>query len=873
MMFLKLLDRLLARLRHRDLDSEAHAELRFHLDMQTQANLASGMTPSEARRGALRAFGGIEQAREAVRDQRATCLDQVWQDVRFAWRQARRTPGFTATAVVTLALGIGANVAIFSVVDAALFRPLPYRDADRLVNLFVTVQTRAGGQTQIEVTGRHLDDLRAIRQVFEGVDAFDDYSPKALATGFDASPLVGAITPTFPAFLGVTPQLGRAFTQDDVIASDRVIISDGYWQRAFNRDREVIGKTIAFSDQACVVVGVMPPTFRYFVGAQTDAWLPLAERNGDRLAARIRPGMTLAQAQRELNAALARPGSTWKPVAVEIAPAEWNRGADSSSSAGSTRMMLFSLLGAMGFVLVIACANVANLLLSRSFTRQREIAVRGSLGATRFQLVRQFLIEGLVLAGLGGVAATMLAWWVIRAIPAIVPARLTYSVLGASMPQLDMRVLAFGCLAAVLTGVLCGAVPAFRATRCSAADGLLAGGQSVAGPTRGQRRTRDAFQTLQVAMTMILLVGAGLLLASVIRMVTVPMGYDPEDLGCAYLTFPRTANARPDDRRAFFDELVARIAAVPGIRAATVGQSPVSGHTGHQFLPEQRDGLAAKAAPLEQFEVRPAYFRVAGIPLREGRMFGPEDGPNAPPVAIISENAARRFWPGRSAIGQRFTWSPGQPLLTVVGVVPHIKTHALARDGVEAYLPVAQTGEPSSLLFRVSGEPAPVIAAIRAAIRSIDPRVTVSRITMVDSLFAEFDPIGSLRFYALLLGAGAGLGLVMAAVGLYGLLSYSVSRRTREIGVRIALGAGMWRVRRLVVVEGLVPIAVGITVGLVAATWLSQLVASQLFQVKPHDPVLLGAIVILFVLVCAVAAFVPVRRATRVDPAEALRTE
>jgi len=872
-MLLKLLDRLLARLRQRDLDSEADAELRFHLAMQTQTNLSRGMPADEARRAALRAFGGIEQAREAVRDERAIWLDRIWQDVRFAWRQARRTPGFTATAVITLALGVGANVAIFSVVDAALFRPLPYKNADRLVNLFVTVQTRAGGQIQVEVTGRHIDDLRAIRQVFEGIDAFLDFRPKALATGSDASPQVGAFTPTFPAFLGVPPQLGRAFTQDDVIASDRIIISDAYWQRAFNRDRDVIGKTIAFSDETCIVVGVMPPTFRYFVGAQTDAWLPLDERDGDRLAARIRPGITLAQAQRELNAALARPGSTWKPLAVEIAPAEWNRGADSSSSAGSTRMMLFSLLGAMGFVLVIACVNVANLLLSRSFTRQREIAVRGSLGATRFQLIRQFLIEGLVLAGLGGVAATVLAWWVIRAIPAIVPARLTYSVLGASMPQLDVRVLAFGCLAAMLTGVVCGAVPACRATQSSATDGLVAGGQSVAGPSRGQRRVRDAFQTLQVAMTMVLLVGAGLLLASLIRMVTVSTGYDPENLGNAYLTFPQTANARLVQRRAFFDELIARITTVPGIRAATVGQSPVGGRAGYRFLPDERDGLAENTAPLEQFDVRPDYFRVVGIPLREGRIFGPEDGPNAPPVAIISENAARRFWPGQSAIGQRFTWFPGQPLLTVVGVVPHIKTIELARDGVEAYRPAAQAGEASSLLFRVSGDPAPAIAAIRAAIRSIDPRVTVSRITMVDSLFAEFDPIGSSRFYGLLLGAGAGLGLVMAAVGLYGLLSYSVSRRTREIGVRIALGAGMWRVRWMVVVEGVAPVAVGIAVGLVAGNWLSRLVASQLFQVKPHDPVVLGAIVMLFVLVCAVAAFVPVRRATRVDPAEALRTD
>jgi predicted permease len=870
-MLLKLLDRLIAKVRRRDLDREVDAELAFHLDMQTQANIARGMAADEARRAAMYAFGGVDQTREAVRDARWTWLDSTWQDVRYAFRTLRRSPGFAVTAIMTLALGIGANDAIFSVVDAALYRPLPYKDPDRLVNVFVTVELRGGGQAQAEVSGRRAEDLRAIRQVFEGVEAFSSSRPKVLATGSDASPLVGAFTPAFPAFLGANPEVGRVFAPGDVAARDRIIISDAYWQRAFNRDRNVIGKTIAFSDQTCIIVGVMPPTFRYFVGARTDAWLPLTERDGDRLAARIRRGLTLAQAQRELRAALARPGSTWKPLGVEIASAEWNRGATSQPHAGSTRTMLFILLGAVAFVLLIACANVANLLLSRAIARQREIGVRSALGATRLRLARQFLIEGLVLAVLGGSAAVALAWVGINAIPAIVPAELTYSVLGASLPQLDGRVLAFGCLAAILTGVLCGAVPALRASRTTASEALLAGGQQVAGPSRAQRRMRDAFQALQVGMTLVLLTGAGLLLASFIRLVTVPPGFNAENLGYADLTFPR--NVTPGMARAFFDDLLARIAAVPGVKAATVGPPPVSGIAGEQFLPEEGDGRAATAMPLELFLVRPDYFRVAGIPLREGRTFGPEDGPNAPPVAVISENAARRFWPGRSAIGQHFRSSPADPPLTVVGVVPHIRTIELARDGVEAYRPTAQIGEPLALLFRVSGDPAPVIAAIRREIRAIDARVIVARIGMVSNLFAEFDPIGSSRFYTLLLGLFAGLGLVTASVGLHGLLSYSVSRRTHEIGVRIALGADIARVRRLMIADVLRPVVTGVAIGLVAATWLSRFVAAQLFQVRPHDPLVLGAIVMLFVLVSAVAAFVPVRRATRIDPAEALRTD
>jgi predicted permease len=872
-MLARLLAHMKGLLRRNQVEAEVDEELRFHLEMEVQANIDRGMRPDEARRVALRDLGGVTQTKEAVRDLRTIWLDSTWRDLRYALRRLRREPGFAATAILTLALGISATTAIFSVVDTALFRPLPYKDADRLVDFDLTALTRSGKQVQIAVTARHAEDLRAIKQVFEGVEAFSDSHPMALATGSDQSPWVGAFTPALPGFLGVTPQLGRGFAPDDVMARDRIIISDAYWRRAFNRDRSVIGKTIAFSDRTCIVVGVMPPTFRYFVGARADAWLPLAERDGDRIAARIRPGITLAQAQRELSAVLARPDARWKPLHVEILPADWDRAGASHGTAGPTRTMLFSLLGAVGFVLAIACANVANLLLSRTLTRRREIAVRVSLGATRFHLIRQFLIEGLMLAGLGGVAATVLAWWAIRAVPAIMPAELTYSVLGTSLPQLDVRVLAFGFLAAILTGVSCGAMPALRASCSVPAEGLLAGGHAVAGSSRGQRRLRDAFQALQVAMTMVLLAGAGLLLASLIRIVTVPAGYDPENLGYAYLTFPQKATVRPEQRRAFFDELIARIAAVPGVRGATVGQPPVGGNTGRQFLPEERDGRGTSTAPLEEFYVRPDYFRVAGIPLREGRMFGPEDGAHAQPVAIISENAARRFWPGQRAIGQRFRWWPSEPPATIVGVVPHVKTFQVARDGVEAYYPAAQMGEPPYLLFRVSGDPARVIATIRAQVRAIDASVTVSRIGMVNNLFAEFDPIGSARFYASLLGLFAGLGLVTAAVGLYGLLSYSVSRRTREIGLRIALGAGIWGVRRLIIVEGLVPVAVGIGVGLVAAGWLPRLVASQLFRVEPHDPPTLGAVVLLFVIVCAVAVVAPARRATRIDPAEALRTE
>jgi putative ABC transport system permease protein len=795
-------------------------------------------------------------------------------DVRHALRLLARSPGFTASACLTLALGIGANVAIFSVVDAALYRPMPYRDADRLVNVYRVAETVDGQRVPSNIGGRLVDVVRAITSVFESVEVTRGAGHTTLATSLDQSLWVGGFGPGLPALLGVRPQIGRSFTQQDVAAQDAIVLSDRFWQRAYQRNPGVLGTTIALPDRTFVVVGVMPPTFRHFVGAETDAWLPIGDHDGLDLAARLRPGLTVAQAQRELDAAIARLPPRPRPLELQIAPADWMRAATPPPGyvARAPQVMLFGLMGAVGFVLLIACANVANLLLVRTLARQEELAVRVALGATRGQLVRQLLIEGLVLAGLAGVGAVPVAWWGIRAVPAIVPANLIESLLGVSLPQLDLRALAFGGLA-VLAAWLCStAVSAIRASGAAAVDTLPAGGRRIAG-YRGQRRLRQVFQTLQIALTLVLLAGAGLFISSVLRVVNTPAGFESKNLAYATFTFPAASFRLPAERFAFADELVARVSAMPGVQGATLGQPPVQGLGDSERLVPDGDPARAVRVQTSTYYVRPDYFRVAGIVLREGRTFGPEDHQNAPRVVIISENAAKRFWPGRSAVGARLLRSAGGKPYTVVGVVPHLRTVDFTNDGVELFYPIAQSVSAPSLLVKTTGDAASVAASIRAQAGAVDSRVTIKRLGTVDHLFEESDPLGSPLFLAVLLGGLAGLGLLAASVGLYGLLSFAVSQRTHEIGVRVALGAEPAGVRRLVIGDAFWPVALGVGAGLVAAMWLSKFVASQLFEVTPHDPTTFGAIVALLVIICGLTVIVPVSRATHIDAVDALRDE
>jgi predicted permease len=535
--------------------------------------------------------------------------------------------------------------------------------------------------------------------------------------------------------------------------------------------------------------------------------------------------------------------------------------------------VLFSLLGAVALLLIIGCTNVANLLLSRTLLRHREIAVRRALGATRIRVARQFLAEGMLLAAVGSVVAIAIAWWGIRLLPAMIPADLVHSLTGVVAPRLDVRVMAFACVTAVATGVLCGVAPALRVFHLDAVAGLAAGAR-IAGPSRLQKRSSQMLQAIQVAMTVVLLAGAGLLITSLFRMVSVPPGFDPRGLGYANLTLPESRTMGTAERRVFFDAVVAGLRAVPGLEGVTVGTIPVAGNfRGGQFVPESGGVPVSESTRVSNFMVRPDYFDLVGMSVVAGRAFNDDDTSNAPPVAIISESTARRHWPGQDAIGKEFREFASEPARTIVGVVGDVRTFNLTDERVEIYLPAEQYYEASTVLFRVIGDMASVIPAIRATVSAVDPRVVVTRIGSVEQLFEELAPVASARFYALFLGAFATIAVLTAAVGLYGLLSYTISRRTNEIGIRIALGSSRVRLRILALKDALGPTALGLAAGVAATLSLSRFLASQLFQVPPDDPVTIGAVVVLLLLVSVLAVIVPVRRATRVDPVVALRSE
>jgi putative ABC transport system permease protein len=791
-------------------------------------------------------------------------MDTLAQDLRYGMRMLLRTPGLTAVAVLALALGIGANTAIFSVVNAVLLQPLPYPDADRLV-----------------ATNLSLPDFRDLEQgtrVFDGmaVWASNLYN---VAGQEESEQVRGAIvSPQFFPLLGAA-SLGRTFRpeEDD---QQLAVISHDLWQQRFGGDPAVLGKTLSLSGRPHTIVGVMPAEFQ-FPSSDFQVWVTMgsamAQAPGQaenrslrifRAVARLGPGVTQAQAQAEADR-ISRQLEQQYPdtnAGVRITLASLYE-----RLVGDVRSALLILLGAVGLILLIACANVANLLLARTTAREREIAIRSALGAGRWRVARQVLTESVLLSALGGALGVLLASWTVEILPRLGAGGLPR----ADSIRVDAWVLLFTLGTALGTGILFGLAPALHAAKANPGESLKQGGRGGEGGARG-RRLRGALVVAEVALSVVVLIGAGLLVQSFTRLLSVDTGFVAENLMTTNVQLIRYTE--PYERAAAARQVLERIGQIPGVEVVGggTGLPPQTAQRATNFEVEGLPDLTPDERSAYFVAVSPDYFRALGTPLVAGRSFEERDSDDAPRVAIINASLARRLFPNGDPVGRRLKLvNPDQQpdWRTIVGVVGDIRYSGLDDPGEAAvYTPFAQTPFPwTYVMVRTAAEPAGVAAAIRKAVSSVDGSLTAASIRPMEQLVA--DAVMGPRFNALLLSIFAGLALVLAAVGIYGVVSYSVTQRTREIGIRLALGAQAGDVVRLVVGQGLGLAAAGVVAGALAAAAGSRVLSSLLFGVSATDPATFIGISLLLILVSALASYIPARRAMKVDPMVALRYE
>lgn len=815
-------------------------------------------------------------------------MHKLLQDLRYAVRMLVKKPGFTLIAVTTLALGIGANTAIFSVVNATLLRPLSFKDAERVVMIWGFLPQMAQTTDKLPSSAGNFISLQDHNQTLEHLAAFRSWSWQ-LTGGGEPELLRGARVSSefFPA-VGATPILGRSFTREEDMPNRApvAIISYGLWQRHFGADQNVIGKTFTLTGQTVMVVGVMPRGFQFPGGAnmisglqfalQNDVWIPLAltdeenSRQGNlnlALIGRLKPGVSRNQAESELRALekelpLGKVGYT-----VNLVPLH-------QQMVGKIRKLLLVLLATVAFVLLIACANIANLLLARATSRQKEIAIRAALGAGRLRLIRQLLTESLLLSLVGGALGFLLALW---------GSSLLVSLMPEDVPRIhevsiDGRMLAFTLLVSFVTGVVFGLAPALRASRLDLNESLKEGSR---GTTVGFRenRLRGLMVVSEVAMALVLLVSAALLIKSFARLLEVNPGFNPANVLTMDVQLPNLPPARyakEEEQTAFFQQLMDRIKALPGVDGAgAVVTLPLTGAF------ESTDVIIAGAPKLPSGQLPEAdyttvttdFFQTLQIPLLKGRQFTAQDAKDTTGVIIINDILARNSWPNEDPIGKRLTVGFEKSPREVVGVVGSIRQTTLDEAVRPAmYMPHLQSSNPGmTVIVRTRGEPLALVAAVREQVRALDKEVPVTHVRSMEEVFAT--AVAQPRFSMLVVSVFAVLALVLAAVGIYGVMAYSVSRRAHEIGVRMALGARSGQVLTLVLKEGMTLTLAGIALGVFGAFALTRLIATLLFAVSTKDPITFVGVSTLLAAVAFVACYIPARRATKVDPLVALRYE
>ena len=876
--------------RERAVERALDDELRSSVEILTQEKMEQGLSDSAARREALMELGGLEQVKEEVRAVRAgRMVENFARDVRFALRTLAKSPGFTTVAVLTLALGIGANTAIFSVVEAVVLRPLPYKHPSSLV--MVKESIPLAGPEPIPVCAPDVIQFQRQNQVFEAVAAFRGGQFDLAGVGEPERITAERVNANLFSLLGVQPMLGRTFaTQEDQPGQSLAILSYALWHRRFGADPGVIGRTVTLDRQPYTVIGVMPRNFVFPLqgmeqGNTTDVFVPMAftreelAGEGDNfnysVLARLKYGITLSRANADLNAIAYRILQTYPPQfrnRIKLSAVALPLG---TKVVGKVRALLVLLLGAVGFVLLIACANVANLLLTRAAHRQREIAVRLALGAGRLRLFRQLAVENLLLALAGAGSGLLLAYAILRGMVGWMPANIPR----VNAVGMNSSVLAFTLALAFLTGLIFGVAPALAASRPDLQSALKEGGRSAQqGPQR--QRLRAALITAEAALSLVLLVGAGLLLRSFEHVLATEPGFQPEHVLTASLSLPEAQYKQPQQIRAFYHELMVRLRRLPGVM--TVGGStdlPLQAGWNHIFTPEGSQPSPGAGLNLCWHSVILGdYLRTMGVPLLRGRYFNDRDTPTSAPVLIVSESLAKRYWPNQDPIGKRLKWGPPEstdPWLTIVGVVGDVKQGPLDVPTVQhTYEPYAQDLVPASTLnvaVRAAGDPASLAASLRAAVLGLDRQLAVAQVRTMDEIISE--STAQRRFSLYLLAAFAALAVVLAAIGIYGVISYSVAQRTHEIGIRVALGARRGDLLRQVAAQGLLLMGAGVGIGVLGALALTPFLASFLYEVRPTDPVTFISVSGILTAVGLLASYLPARRATKVDPMVALRYE
>ena len=873
-------------------DQELDDELRDHLERKTEEYVAKGMAPEEARRRARLDLGGIEQTKEKCRDaRRVNWIQDFVQDLRYGFRILRKSPGFATVAVLTLALGIGANTAIFSVIQAVMLRPLPYKDPSRVVLLPDPEDPAAEG-----ISYRDLASWKSQTRTFEDMAIYyrnSGWSRVTLTGAGEPDAVQGAyVSANFFPLMGVSPMVGRVFTPEEETRQERVVVlSYRQWVRRFGASHNVVGQMLQIDGTNSQVIGVMPANFQ-FPARESQFWAPITTNRywGDpqllrvdsthnlhffkrwNVVGRLKPGVSNQEAQAEMNTIIARlqqVDPTNRELSVNVVPLRVNL-------SGNTRLAFLVLFGAVFLVLLIACSNVANLVLARGATRTREMAVRTALGAGRGRLIRQLFTESALLALLGGCLGLVLAKNSVRALIVLGP---------PDIPRLDEAGLNRGVLTFVLgvsalAAILFGLIPAWRVSRSDPHESLKSGNRS-ASESIFFRHTRSLLVVTEIALSVVLLTGAGLLVRSFLAVQAVDPGFQPERVLTMRISVPAWT---PDARKThLYNSVLERVRALPKVKAVgaidglfelgatmNLGLRNIEGHT-----PEPRDQWTS----LTWKVIRGDYFQAMGAPLLKGRYFSERDNRGSPLVAIIDESMARRYWPGEDPIGRRFKGQDprgtNDDWLTVVGVVRDMRRHGLERKPTphiyEWHLQDNYGYDTPDLVVRTTTDPQALAATLRSTVRELDRTAILSPVTTLEQqLSSQLSPR---RFQTSLLGFFSFIALVLACIGIFGLMHYSVAQRTHEMGVRIALGARRIDVMKLVIGQGSWLVIIGTGIGILAALALTRLMSSLLFGVGTTDPVTFTAVVVLLILVALFACYVPARSAMKVDPMVALRYE